>query len=684
VSGGHDELEALLRALCQKMMGYTKLLSLYPAGHSRPAKALESACEALQRALREVAPLSIWVHRGKLYSDRFPVSKKDATLDSLAKDLTTRSVKCLSFTEGAGHAEIGAAARFLRTSVEEIERNGGPRSFVKSLEAPCLHVAEYSFAGVGESPSTNDDPSDLVRQHTQAAVGIEQPAGAGASGQFQTQAKAALADPEILARCRHLREVLSRVDMQQGPSCNLADIFRAVVSSAQAAAPDKDPKEVISSLIEAVSAKLDAAFERSDPAAIMAEVSRTMNSKEGLFEWLSSPDAEGPTVGSGPLTFLRSIFPRRDLEEDLTRRDDGIAKEYEALKADARAASEQGGVGEGARDASRVPGSVEGSDGFDPGKVRTAFAGLPKLTGDLELIPAASRDQMYVGVMLHYLTGQDTSVRESSMARLSELWLGDGDQSQGCKSVLERIETIAGTPSETLVNGLAWLAIDPGVFACALDLAASGSDLWLKVLQVASRRFVATTAALLAEAIITDPHLWQEERLAEVIEPCRMALPPHLAERLVPLARERILAFAKAIPRDHAVRVVRCLAFGKTPQARLKALAVAGEFGSPCIASMLALVGDPDGRVRHQAIWRLGEMDDPRATDRLRQLVADESAPMEDRKLALTGLAADGKPDTRKFLKRLCRCLIWRPKQWALRRSIAGLLKRSSQKRGRN
>jgi len=233
--------QEVLRAFLYGFVAYVKVRKLYPPGHERLTKQLESWLEATEAVFAHQEEVSLFVQPDAIFVSGQKFGAEDHIASDFAPELVKRLVRYVTIERGITAEELAALAEPLLLEPEELLQAGGVRSLLAGsatswTEAGHVFIIEFSY-DMGTYVTSEEDV-EVVRTLARYESGAQPEEYVlrrfgefGVSAEEKQRLGQLLRNPEVGSRLRSLAQLLGGFAPGGEAEVHTSDLVLYVVRS---------------------------------------------------------------------------------------------------------------------------------------------------------------------------------------------------------------------------------------------------------------------------------------------------------------------------------------------------------------------------------------------------------------------------------------------------------------------
>jgi hypothetical protein len=620
----------LLRDFLYRFIAYVKSRKLYPPGHERLAKQLESWAAAAETILSSRERVSLLIQPDAVFVSGEKFAAEDRFTGEFAPELVKRLIRYISVDRGVTVEELAALAEPLLLEPEALAEAGGARSMLAQAAVGHILIIEFSY-DMGSYVASEAD-MDVARTLAHFEHGrlpeqyvLRRLNELQLSAGEKTLLGQLLLTPEVSRRLTALTETLGQLAVRAEAEVHTSDLLLFMVRSLTQAEQElgvvspQNAARIVSHLLGRVQERVFAAL--ADPREregrqVLSQVARQMlSSPESLLHWLA-PDVDhlSMTLSADLAELLKAIFSRAESGRREIRFG-GTA--LGTLKAPDTA----GGT---------VPLHIEHDpqEAVDTDGLARELEGLRGRLGDRHFaLGLESVGRAHIDILLELIrrepdpAGRERLLRELGGSVGAQLLAGDGGE---LLRLAERVLTEEGLLSD---EELDVFLLTPGVLRHALREYLGGEARWEVALERMTERRHASFADALGLVVLEAEEAYPLATLERFIAPCQEELLNWLQQRLAPAEDgppiERVVPLLLGCRTVRAVPLVERLLPHAAPEVRRALLRHLVRIGDArAVSALTDQLTTGDASTRQDILYLLGESSQPLAEEALLQVAA--------------------------------------------------------------
>jgi len=631
-----------LRDFLYRFVAYVKSRKLYPAGHERLAKQLESWAAAVETILASQDRVSLFVQPDAIFVSGQKFAGDDRFTAEFAPELVKRLIRYISIDRGVTAEELAALAEPLLLEPEALTEAGGARALLANAAVAHILVIEFSYDMGAYVASEADVEVARTLAHFERGLLPEQYVLRRlAELQVNTEEKARLGqlllEPEVARRLGSLTETLGQFALEGEADVHTSDLVLFVVRSLSQAEQDlgavspQNAARLVSHLLGRVQERLFAVL--ADPRerehrGVLSQVAKQMlSSPEALLHWLA-PDVDrlSLTLSADLAELLKAIFSRA--ESGRRRMPFG-----ETALGTLEAPDEAGGkpplhIEHSPEAAVDIPALARQLDDLHGGLAGRRFA-----------LGLESVGRAHIDILLELISrepspaGRERLLRELGRTVGAQLTGGDG------REILRLAERVLSEDGLLSDEELDVFLLTPDVLRQALREYLAGETRWEVALHRMTERRQASFADALGRVVLEAEEAYPLANLERFISPCQEELLTWLRERLraggpsvvagtripapteAPAPVERVVSLVLGCRTVRAVPLVEQLLHQAGPEARRALLRHLVRIGDArAVSALTDQLATGDASTRQDILYLLGESSQPLAEETLLQV----------------------------------------------------------------
>ena len=648
-----------LRDFLYRFVAYVKSRKLYPPGHERLTKQLESWAEAVEGILASQDRVSLFVQPDAIFVSGQKFAGDDRFTAEFAPELVKRLIRYISIDRGVTAEELAALAEPLLLEPEALAAAGGARALLAEATVAHILVIEFSYDMGAYVGSEADVEVARTLAHFERGVLPEQYVLRRlAELQVNAEEKARLGqlllEPEVARRLGSLTETLGQFALEGEADVHTSDLVLFVVRSLSQAEQDlgavspQNAARLVSHLLGRVQERLFAVL--ADPRErehreILSQVAKQMlSSPEALLHWLA-PDVDrlSLTLSADLAELLKAIFSRAESG----RRRMPFGK---TALGTLQAPDEAGG---------KPPPHIQHSP-ETPIDIPALHRQLDDLHGGLAgrrfALGLESVGRAHIDILLELIgrepspAGRERLLRELGRTVGAQLTGGDG------REILRLAERVLSEDGLLSDEELDVFLLTPDVLRQALREYLGGEARWEVALRRMTERRQASFADALGRVFLEAEEVYPLASLERFIGPCQEELLTWLRERLrvggpsapaaeaeAPAPVERVVSLVLGCRTVRAVPLVELLLSQAGPEARRALLRHLVRIDDArAVSALTDQLATGDASTRQDILYLLGESSQPLAEETLLQVAVHShwgKRRLAERLTALSSLA---------------------------------------------
>jgi len=524
-----------LRDFLYRFIAYVKSRRLYPPGHERLTKQLETWAEASESILASAGRVSLFIQPEAIFVSGEKFDATDRFTGEFAPELVKRLIRYISVERGAGPAELAALAEPLLLEPEALVQAGGARAVLAKAGVAHILVIEFSYDMGSYVASEADVEVARTLAHFERGVLPEQYvlrrlSELEVSAEEKERLGQLLLEPEVARRLATLTETLGQFAIQSQAEVHTSDLMLFVVRSLTQAEEEsgevspQNAARVVSHLLDRVQERLFVVL--ADPherehRQILSQVAKQMLSPpEALLHWLA-PDVDRLSLTlSGDLAeLLKAIFSRAESGRRRIRFGETAVETLEAP-------DEAGG--EKPVHVEKTP--EETLDIADLGRQLEALQA--QLADRRFSLGLASVGRAHIDILLELISReQDQAGRERLLRELGRA-VGEQLATGGAEEILRLAERVLSEESLLSDEELDVFLLTPDVLRQALREYLGGEARWEVALHRMTERRQASFADALGRVALDAEKPYPLTSLERFIGPCQQELIVWLEQQL--------------------------------------------------------------------------------------------------------------------------------------------------------
>lgn len=662
-----------LRDFLYRFIAYVKARKLYPPGHDRLRKQLESWLTATRAILEGSEEVRLFVQPGAVFVNGEEFGAGDRIASEFAPELVKRLIRYVAVQRGVEAEELAALAEPLLLEPEALRQAGGARAMLAEAGVAHLLLIEFSYDMGSYVASAEDvevartlaryEAGGLPEQYVLRRLGE-----LGVGEQERRRLAQLLIQPEVAGRLSSLAEALGRFGKASRTEVHTSDLVLYVVRNLAQAEEELGglgPREAAQAfiyLLDRLQERLLLALAdregRSRREVLTRVAQRMMSSPEELMRWLS-PGSERLSVTLSPdlAELLKVIFSKAESGRRRIRFGDTVLKTLESSEEVEPEPSERTPRAE-----VREVRTAEVARRFN--QLR-AELGPTRFTLEEQAVTSAHLD-----VLLELLRRESQPAARERILRELAAVIGR-NSAQGAPWRLA--QRLLGGRVDLQEQELEILLRSPSVAVLALEEFLDGEARWEPVLRGVAARQQAGFAEALARLVLEAPEAPPLSRLQGFIDICQDGLVDWLTARFQePEVRgrmERVVSLVLACRTIRVVPLAERLLPEVGPEARRALLHLLVRIEDARAVSALAdHLLTSDRETRRDILYLLGQSSQPLAEETLLAVAARWhwlGGRLSERLTALSSLARCGGERAVPVLRRLAR-------SWLLRLTPGG------------
>ena len=653
-----------LRDFLYRLVAYVKARKLYPPGHDRLAKQMESWLEAAETVFASQKEVSFFVQPKAIFVSGEEFGPDDRILSEFAPEFVKRLVRYVTVEEGVTAAELEALAEPLLLEPEALQEAGGARALISERGVSHVLVIEFSY-DMGRY-LTSDEDVEVVRTLARYELGVmpeqyvlHRLGELELSPQEKDLMGKLLLDPEVGRKLASLAQVLGQFSAGTETEVHTSDlvvyVVRSLVETGQELGEvvQENAVQLLSHMLGQVNERLLVTLADTDVLRRREVLSRVakqmMASPDALLRWVA-PDADQMSVTLSPdlAELLKAIFSRAQSGPRRVRFGETVLKTLEApTEAPTEPSARTARADEHAVDLAAL------------GQRFTALReelGQRRLTmGPVAVTPA------HVDILLQLLRGEDQPAARERVLRELGTFLGRQLSGDGDQRDLHLADRVIGGEAQLSDEDLQSLLLAPEVCQQALREFLRGEERWRGALERLADRHQASFAGILGTLVLWGGPAAATKQLDGLIRGCQDELVDWLQRQLDtsedPPPLDRVVSLTLACRTIRVVPLVERLLGQVAPEARralLRTLVFLDDARAISVLNDLLFTGDRP--TRGVILYLLGESGHPLAEEALLDVAARRhwlGGDLEERLVALSSLARCGTARSRALLERL-------------------------------
>jgi len=662
--------QEVLRAFLYGFVAYVKVRKLYPPGHERLTKQLESWLEATEAVFAHQEEVSLFVQPDAIFVSGQKFGAEDHIASDFAPELVKRLVRYVTIERGITAEELAALDEPLLLEPEELLQAGGVRSLLAGsatswTEAGHVFIIEFSY-DMGTCVTSEEDV-EVVRTLARYESGAQPEEYVlrrfgefGVSAEEKQRLGQLLRNPEVGSRLRSLAQLLGGFAPGGEAEVHTSDLVLYVVRSLTQVEQELNQEvtqessaRVFSHLVDRVQERLMVVLANPREVGrreVLSRVARQMmSSPEALLRWLS-PDTDRTGVSLSPdlAELLKAIFSRAETGRRRIRFGEGVLHVLEA--------SEEEPSGAPAPRAERAEDRP-----VDVAGLARRFAELQQGLGerrfalDLEAVVPA-----HIDILLELLKHEDQPTARERILRELSTFVGQrlARADRGGPRLADRV---LGEGAHIDAADLEVLLLTPQVCRQALREFLGGEARWESALSRVAERHQVSFAAALGDLVVEAESAYPLAPLRGFLSACQDELVDWVQRRLDdeedPPPLDRVVSLTLACRTIRAAPLVERLLREAEPKVRRALLRLLVQMDDArAISALSDQLVTGDRQTRQDILYLLGESSQPLAEEAL-LAVATRShwlgGRLEERLTALSSLARCGTERSLGPLRRL-------------------------------
>ena len=641
----------VLRDFLYRFIAYVKARKLYPPGHERLTKQLESWLEAAEAVFAHQEEVSLFVQPEAIFVSGQKFGADDRIASEFAPELVKRLVRYVTVEPGVTGEELAALGEPLLLEPEALRQAGGARSLL--AEAGVSHVLVIEFSYDMGSYVTSEEEVEVVRILARYERGVlPEQYVLRRFGELQVSAEEKqrlgqlLQDPGAAGRLGSLAELVSRFAVGGEAEVHTSDLVLYVVRSLTQVEREldqevtgQDSARVFSHLLDRVQERLMVALANPgevERREVLSRVARQMmSSPEELIRWLS-PDADRTAVALSPdlAELLKAIFSRAESGRRRVRFGEGVLRTLEAPEEEPSDAP--------------VPRTERAEDRqVDLAELARRFAELREQLGDRRFaLDLGAVVPAHIDILLELLKHENEPVARERILRELSTFVGQrlARTDRGGSRLADRV---LGESAHIDAADLEVLLLAPQVCRQALREFLGGEARWESALTRVAERHQVSFAAALGGLVVEAESAYPLAPLSDFLSACQDELVDWLQHRLDdeehPPPLDRVVSLTLACRNIRAAPLVERLLGEAGPQGRRALLRLLVQMNDARAVSSLSDQLLTSGRqTRQDILYLLGESSQPLAEEALLVVATRSHWPgrrLEERLTALSSLA---------------------------------------------
>ena len=665
-----------LRDFLYRFIAYVKARKLYPPGHDRLGKQLESWFAAAQAILQAQEEVSLFVQPDAVFVGGKKFGAEDRIAAEFAPELVKRLIRYVAVQRGLGGEELAALAEPLLLEPEALQEAGGARALLAERGVSHVLVIEFSY-DMG-SYLTSPEDVEVARTLARFEQGVlpEQYVlrrldELGVGAEERQRLAQLLMQPEVAGRLASLSQALGQFAEAGQAEVHTSDLVLYVVRSLTQAEEElgglgtQDAAQAFVHLLDRMQERLLVTLANPEEVArreVLSRVARQMmSSPEELMRWLS-PEADRMSVTLSPdlAELLKAIFSKAKSGRRRIRFGETVLRTLESSPEPP------------AEPAARTRRSADHE--VETAGLALRFAELRgQLGSDRFGLDEGAVASAHLDILLELLGREEQPAARERILRELAAAIGRGVAAGGGSAGWGLAERLL-SPRAPLGEGeLGVLLRSPQVSEVALKEFLAGEDRWEPVLRRVATRQQAGFAEALGRLVLEAEPAPPLGPLGGFIEACQDELVDWLARRLeraeVRARLERVVSLTLACRTIRVVPLAERLLAQAGPEARRALLRLLVQIeDARAISALTDHLLTSDHLTRRDILYLLGGSSQPLAEEALlaaawrRHWLGDR---LSERLTALGSLARCGGERAVPVLRRLA-------VSWLLRLSPGG------------
>jgi hypothetical protein len=619
-----------LRDFLYRFIAYVKSRKLYPPGHERLTKQLETWAEASESILASQGRVSLFIQPDAIFVSGERFGAEDRFTGEFAPELVKRLIRYISIDRGAGAEELAALAEPLLLEPEALAEAGGARAVLAKAGVAHILAIEFSYDMGSYVASEADVEVARTLAHFERGVLPEQYvlrrlSELDVSAEEKERLGQLLLEPEVARRLATLTETLGQFAIEGEAEVHTSDLMLFVVRSLTQAEGDLGPVgpenagRLVSHLLDRVQERLFVVL--ADPhererREVLSQVAKQMlSSPEALLHWLA-PDVDrlSLTLSADLAELLKAIFSRAGSGRRRIRFGETALGTLEAP-------DEAGG--EKPVHVHEAP--EEKLDIADLARQLEALRGT--LAGRRFSLGLESVGRAHIDILLELIRREEDRAGRERLLRELGRAVGGQLASGGGSEVLRLAERVLSEESLFSDEELDVFLLTPDVLRQALREYLAGESRWEVALHRMTERRQASFADALGRVALEADEAYPLTSLERLIGPCQQELITWLEQRLAPAEEappiDRVVSLVLGCRTVRAVPVVEGLLGQAAPEARRALLRHLVRIGDArAVSALTDQLLTSDASTRQDILYLLGESPEPLAEEALLHVAA--------------------------------------------------------------